>query len=318
MIRTGEREEASMSQDRVVVVGDALIDELRDDLGLREFVGGAALNVAVGLSRLGVPTALIAMVGDDAAGERIAAYLADFDVELIPSPSPHGSSRAVSVRSRGGEPTYEFNAAAQARRVAFGERERSAIAAAPVTVVSCFPLDDSAQTQDLVDAVTAADTRLVIDPNPRTGMMHDLEAFVAAFESLVPRAAVVKLGDDDAALMYSDELDDAVARVRALGAPVVLATRGAAGAGIAGDGFDVSSPVATLRGRIVDTMGAGDASLAAIVAALVRDQPPADGPGWQEVLDEAMEIAAATCRFEGALLRTPSELRDVDIDSIGT
>ena len=35
---------------RVVVVGDALIDELRDDTGVREFVGGAALNVAVGLA----------------------------------------------------------------------------------------------------------------------------------------------------------------------------------------------------------------------------------------------------------------------------
>ena len=54
----------------VVVIGDALIDELRDDTGVKEFVGGAALNVAVGLSRLGVPTTLIAMVGDDEAGAK--------------------------------------------------------------------------------------------------------------------------------------------------------------------------------------------------------------------------------------------------------
>ena len=84
---------------RVVVIGDALIDELRDDHGVREFVGGAALNVAVGLTRLGVPAALIAMVGDDEAGAHIRAYLADFGVELIASPSAHGSSRAVSTRS---------------------------------------------------------------------------------------------------------------------------------------------------------------------------------------------------------------------------
>ena len=35
----------------IVVIGDALIDELRDEHGVREFVGGAALNVAVGLSK---------------------------------------------------------------------------------------------------------------------------------------------------------------------------------------------------------------------------------------------------------------------------
>lgn len=64
----------------VVVIGDALIDELRDDAGVKEFVGGAALNVAVGLSRLGVPTTLIAMVGDDEAGAKIRAYLDDYGV----------------------------------------------------------------------------------------------------------------------------------------------------------------------------------------------------------------------------------------------
>ena len=74
----------------VVVIGDALIDELRDDSGVREFVGGAALNVAVGLTRLGVPATLIAMVGDDEAGAHIRSYLEDYGVALIATPSTHG------------------------------------------------------------------------------------------------------------------------------------------------------------------------------------------------------------------------------------
>ncbi|WP_368665902.1 PfkB family carbohydrate kinase [Cryobacterium sp. Y62] len=45
---------------RVAVVGDALIDVLRDSEASREFPGGAALNVAVGLAVLGVPTTLMA------------------------------------------------------------------------------------------------------------------------------------------------------------------------------------------------------------------------------------------------------------------
>ena len=31
-----------------------------------------------------------------------------------------------------------------------------------------------------------------------------------------------------------------------------------------------------------------------------------------------MDVAAATCRFEGALLRLPESLADVDLDRIGT
>ncbi|UUT34833.1 PfkB family carbohydrate kinase [Microbacterium elymi] len=130
----------------VAVIGDALIDELRDGTSVTELVGGAALNVAVGLVRLGVPATLIAMVGDDEAGQHIRAYLHDYGVGLLASPAPRGSSRAVSTRT-GGEPVYEFNAAARGRRVEFGDAERAAIAAAPITAVSCFPFDDAEQVR---------------------------------------------------------------------------------------------------------------------------------------------------------------------------
>ena len=306
-----------MTQARVVVVGDALIDELRDDRGVREFVGGAALNVAVGLARLGVPTTLIAMVGDDEAGARIRAYLADFDVDLLATVSPLGSSRAVSERAGGAEPVYVFNDAAQARRIHFGDAERTAIADAPMTVVSCFPFDDVAQAAEFATAVRASQTRLVIDPNPRTGMMRDLAEFVAGFEDLAPRASLVKVGDDDAHLMFGETLDETAERLREMGVPVVLGTRGGDGAFlravVLGDD-ELVAPIMDLPGRIVDTMGAGDATLSATVARLAAEGEPADEATWSDVLDEAMQIAAATCRFEGALLRTPSELPDVNTD----
>src|SRR5690606_32155339 len=106
-----------LTSPRAVVIGDALIDEIHDAGGIRELVGGAALNVAVGMRRLGVPTALIAMVGDDEAGEHIREYLVDHDVQLIESASPLGSSRAVVRRDADGEPTYVFNEAAQQRTI---------------------------------------------------------------------------------------------------------------------------------------------------------------------------------------------------------
>lgn len=290
----------------VVVIGDALIDELRDDAGVREFVGGAALNVAVGLSRLGVPTTLIAMVGDDDPGAKIRSYLADHGVELLPSPSPVGSSRAVSVRVDG-EPTYVFNEAAQARRIEFGQAERDAIADADRVVVSCYPFDDTEQTALLIDAVGGASDRLVIDPNPRTGMMKDLDEFRRGFEALARGAGVVKIGDDDASLLYGADLDAAVARMRELGVPTVLATRGAGGATLVTEAATVTKPVSSLPGAVIDTMGAGDASLAALVAGIVQ-RDPTTADEWTDVLATAMDIAAATCRVPGALLRTPEAL----------
>lgn len=287
---------------RVVVIGDALIDELRDDTGVREFVGGAALNVAVGLSRLGVPASLIAMVGDDAAGEQIRAYLAEYDVELLASPSEHGSSRAVSTRSAGGEPEYVFNEAAQNRRVHYGDAERAALADAAMVVVSCFPFDDAEQTKALLEAVGSAS--LAIDPNPRAGMLRDRDEFVRGFEKAAAHAQLVKVGEDDAQLLYGAPLEGLREKLAALGVGAVLATYGAGGAAIDAGGLTVSRGIADLPGRIVDTMGGGDAVLSTSVA-LVRDGLPADETEWGYVLDRAMEVAAATCRSEGALLRIP-------------
>jgi len=299
----------------VVVIGDALIDELRDDRGVREFVGGAALNVAVGLTRLGVPASLIAMVGDDEPGAHIRGFLSDYGVTLVGSPAEHGSSRAVSTRSAGGEPVYEFNRAAQERRIRFGEAERQAIRDAAVVVVSCFPLDDAAQTRELADAV--AGKMIVIDPNPRAGMMSDRAEFVRGFEMLAAGAELVKVGDDDAELLYGDALDVLRARLVDLGSVAVLATEGAAGATIEAGGFVITRPVTDLPGRIVDTMGAGDAVLAAAVASMVAGAPESPAE-WAEALDRAMAVAAATCRFEGALLRLPEALGGDDFDRIGT
>jgi fructokinase len=302
---------------RAVVVGDALIDELRDDTGVREFVGGAALNVAVGLRRLGVPTMLIAMVGDDEAGSHIRTYLADFGVALLATPAPNGSSRAVSTRAGSGEPEYMFNDAARARRIQFGPAERAVIADADIIAVSCIPFDDRAQTAEFAAAVHSVSGLLAIDPNPRGGMLADRDEFVRGFESLVARASLVKVGDDDAHLLYDTRLDAVRARLIDLGAGAVLATEGAAGATIEAGDIVVTQPISHVHGRIVDTMGAGDAAFAAVVAALL-DKMPADDEGWAVALKRAMDVAAATCRFEGALLQLPESLEAPDLDRLGT
>ena len=290
-----------------VVIGDALIDEIRDASGVRELVGGAALNVAVGLRRLGVDTTLIAMVGDDEAGAHIREYLSDHGVRLLESPSPLGSSRAIVTRSPEGEPQYVFNEAARGRSIRYDDEMRQAIAAADVVAISCFPFDVPAEVQTLAEALQ--DARIAVDPNPRSGMMHDAEEFVHGFERLAADAELVKVGADDAALLYDGDLDALRARLRELGPGAVLATAGAEGAVIESDAGEFRAPIASLPGPVIDTVGAGDATLAAVAAGLALGEPKTDAE-WQQLLDRAMLIAAATCRAEGGLLRTPESLAD--------
>ncbi|WP_417554652.1 carbohydrate kinase family protein [Microbacterium sp.] len=303
------------SKRSVIVIGDALIDEIRDASGIRELVGGAALNVAVGLRRLGVPTTLIAMVGADAAGDHIREYLADHGVTLIESPSAHGSSRAVVTRSTGGEPEYVFNEAAQRRSIRYSAEALDAIQAAELVAVSCFPFDVEEEVRALADAT--ANARLVIDPNPRAGMLRDRADFVHGFEGLAGRAELVKVGADDAALLYDGDLDALRRRLRDLGADAVLATAGGDGAVLESDAGELTAPIAALPGPIVDTVGAGDATLAAVAEGLVDGHPSSAGE-WRRLLERAMLIAAATCRAEGGLLRTPESLENAERGVFGS
>ncbi len=290
---------------RVVVVGDALIDVLRDTEESREFAGGAALNVAVGLAVLGVPTTLIAMVGDDADGAVLRAFLDQHGVRLIATIGPQGSSRAVSDRTDG-EPRYFFNDAAKARRINFGAAERAALSAAALIVVSCFPFDDTVQTEAFAACVADPEHRLVIDPNPRAGMLQDGPRFVRNFEALAARSLLVKVGDEDADLLYDSTLEELRERLLDQGAQAVLATAGRLGASVSFAKSElISVPIAELDGPVIDTMGAGDATLAASVRTIVNDGVPQDSAAWQALLSDAMRTAAATCRHEGALLRRP-------------
>jgi len=298
-----------------VVIGDALIDEIRDDAGVRELVGGAALNVAVGLRRLGVATTLIAMVGDDDAGAHIREYLSDHGVRLVDSPAAHGSSRAVVQRAANGEPEYVFNEAAQKRSIRYSGEAREAIAEAGLVAISCFPFDVPAEVDALAEATAGA--RLAIDPNPRTGMLGDRDEFVRGFERLAAGAEIVKVGADDAAILYDGDLDALRARLRDLGVGAVLATAGADGAILETDAGTTAAPISELPGRIVDTVGAGDATLSAVAADLVSGSPAALDD-WHALLVRAMDIAAATCRAEGGLLRTPESLAEAERGVFGS
>ncbi|WP_345763257.1 PfkB family carbohydrate kinase [Diaminobutyricibacter sp. McL0608] len=293
-----------MSDPRIVVVGDALIDELVSAESTEEHVGGAALNVAVGLRILGLDVDLVAMVGTDGPGETIRRHLAHWGVRLHPT-FTDVSSRAISDRSAG-EPRYRFNTAAQQRRIAFDPAQRAALDRADLILVSCFPFDDQPQVDLLLESVGKGD-RVILDPNPRSGMMHDPELFLENFEALASRSLLTKIGDEDADLLYGLPLRDVIGRLHERGASAILATAGAGGASLIAPGVRVDVGIAELPQPIVDTMGAGDATLAAVAETIAREGMPTDPAEAERMLESAMRVAAATCRHPGALLRIPVE-----------
>jgi len=290
----------------VLSIGDGIIDAVELSPGnVENFPGGAALNLAVGLSRLGLASQLVTRFGLDRYGFLIERYLREEGVRIFNAPNVDFTGVAFS-RRRNGEPTYEFTPEMYRRRIAFTEDVVIAIENAASIAVNSFPFDDARQTDALVEALSHAIGLIVVDPNPRPRLINDMVAYRAGAERAMAKAALVKLSDEDTGLFYDGDRNAAIDRLFGLGVETLLLTHGSEGATLhTRSGLSVSVPITAPMKPIVDTMGAGDATLATVIAFILRQGMPGNGEDWRLCLTEAMQVAAATCAHAGGGLVLP-------------
>lgn len=290
----------------VLSIGDCLVDAIEVQPGSPErHPGGAALNLAVGLSRLGLRSGLVARLGADPDGFRLRRYLRDEGVHLFETRTVDPTGVVMSSRLNG-EPAYSFAPVMFRRRIAFTDPTITAIANAKVVAVNSFPFDNAGQVAALLEALKRASGLIVVDPNPRPRLIADVAAFRDGAEQAFARSSIAKISDEDADLLYCEAEVEVVARLLSLGIQTVVFTHGSKGAAIyTRDGLEVRVPIAERPDPIVDTMGAGDATLAAAIAFIIRHGLPRSQTGWRACLDEAMRVAAATCRRPGGGLVSP-------------
>ena len=124
---------------------------------------------------------------------------------------------------------------------------------------------------------------------------------------MLTRATLIKLSDEDARILYGREDEGLAASLMERGVEIVLFTRGKFGASVSTrSGFSVSVPATSLAAPIVDTMGAGDATLAGVIAFVLGRGMPDSNEAWGACLKQAMDLAAATCRNAGGALILPT------------
>jgi fructokinase len=306
------------------VAGEALVDFVPAgaDGVFRAAPGGSPANVAVGLARLDVPTRLLARIADDLLGRRLRAHLEANGVDLsfaVRAAEP--TSLAIVAVGRDGVVEYDFRVEGTAdwqwrdAEVA-GSLDAGVVALHAGSLALTMP-PGADVLQRLLGGARQHMT-VSYDPNCRPLLMGSPDAVRGRIEGLVALADVVKASADDLAWLLPGLSPEQVAESwLARGPALVVITFGPAGL------LAATRQAGVLRrpGRLVevaDTVGAGDACMAALLAGLHRRGLLGAGrrPALQaledttvaELADEAVLAAAITCTRPGADPPTSADL----------
>ncbi|MEN9218542.1 MAG: carbohydrate kinase [Gloeomargarita sp. DG_2_bins_126] len=302
----------------VVGYGLALWDALADQIGVaraqvrswRRYAGGAGLNVACGLAKLGVANGLIAAVGQDQAGKELLQVLQSHRVctdyiQTLPYPT-----RIVEVtRTEDGE--REF--------AGFYPSDSQTFADAYVTfiepqlipqylyieaVMLAFPIARETCNQ-LVNWAFNQGVKILVDVNWRPVFWADPELAKVFTLELLRKVHGVKLTAAEAHWLWgTDDLD--IIHRQCPHLTYIFLTKGAQGCDYqVGDhrGYCPAWPIPA-----VDTTGAGDAFIAGWLYQLVTDgeQIMGDAQRLRQAVRWASAVAALAITAPGAITHAPT------------
>jgi len=262
----------------VLVVGEALVDIVcRADGSVDESPGGSPANVALALGRLGRQPTLLTRIAPDVHGERIRAWLGAARVDVVAAAAER-TATATATLDPGGSATYEFD-------LDWALPGLDAPPAASVVHTGSIAALLEPGAADVAQLVRSLRTTALVtyDPNVRPSLLPDHADACARVEAWVALADVVKASDQDLGWLYPGNDPVAAAQVWLESGPaVVVVTLGEGGAvAVARTGV---ARVTAPRVNVVDTVGAGDTFMAALIDGLVRSGRV--GAGAREALYE--------------------------------
>lgn len=283
----------------------------------RPVVGGSPGNVALTLARLDVPAGYVGGLSTDFFGEEIASTLASNGVVMDYVSRLDRPSMLAFVDLKAEEPRYAFfDAEAAPRNWRLEDLPPIAPEVQALHFGSLSLIRQPAATAfQLLMEREAGQRTISFDPNIRAGLVEDEADYRGRLEEFFHRAHIIKASGADLEWIVPGEDPDAFAE-RSLegGTQLFLLTRGAEGATIfARSGIRVSRPAKQVD--VADTVGAGDATMGGLLAALSDRNALASDALAQlsetdlaAVLDFALAVAAVTCGRVGADPPRRSEL----------
>lgn len=266
---------------KIICIGDNVWDKYLSRGKM--YPGGQCVNTCVYAGMNGVPAAYLGQFGDDMPAKLMQELLAEKGIDYSRSRQYAGEGGFALVTLQDGDRVFlgsNKGGVARLHPYAFTDEDFAYIKGFPLlyTNINCHIEAD-------LPALSALGVPAVFDFSDRWTQ-----------EYLQKVCPYVKAACLSCAHLPQGEMESVMRDAAGFGVPLVLGTRGEEGSWTLCRGKLLHCPAAPAE-KLADTMGAGDAYLAALLCGLLEDPSPAALP---EAMEKAAQFAAKICGLEGA------------------
>ncbi len=298
-----------MNNTKVWSLGDAVIDLLPfGNMNYQACAGGAPANVAIGVAKLGLPSAFIGRVGNDPFGHFMEKTFLDHhvDCQSLEKDDQHKTSTVVVDLGKNGERSFTFLVSPSADQ--FLSEKAIPDFNQDILHFCSLALVGTACRQTLKTAIEKLKAKqgfISFDVNLREQMWADKTEMRTIINQFCHDADILKLSDEELFwLTKSNDWNVALDRLKQhYAAPLKLVTKGGEGSIVLWK--DTLFSFDSYRVSSVDTTGAGDAFVAGLLSSIASSGMPEDKLMLESMMTIASACGALATTKKGALTALP-------------
>ena len=261
---------------KITAIGEILVDMTQTQIdanGIPHFAanpGGAPANVAVAAAKLGVESAFVGCIGEDAFGTLLHDTLVQYNVNidgLQVTPLTNTTLAVVTVDATG-ERSFSFYRKPGADTRIDAAKAIEAVKGTGILHFGSVSLTDPSCRDTIVNTVSAAKRDgaiITYDPNYRAVLWQNEDAAMLQMRAVLPLCDIVKISDEETMLLCGVKNPHAAAqKLMDMGVKLAVVTLGPNGA--LWRYGDLEGEVEGFKVKVADTNGAGDTFFGALLS----------------------------------------------------
>ena len=288
---------------RIFTIGETVLDLIfKQDKELFAKPGGAMLNSAVSLGRLGIPISFITEVGDDRAGGYILEFLHQNNVDTSHCYrfKKGQTALALAFLDKNDNAGYSFYKNYPVERM--GQKMPTVTSQDIVLFGSFFAITTEVRTplMNFIKYAKRQNAIILYDPNFRKPHLHELPDIKDDILENILYSSIVRGSDEDFKLIFNvPGADEAFNIVKDNGCSFLIYTASDKSVEFRSEQYSFSSPVP--RVNTVSTIGAGDSFNAGIIYNLVvhglynNDLANVKKEVWEAIVNSATVFGSHVC-----------------------